>query len=176
MIHISVYSSYSRRIPPARLGGCREEVVRHRGWEIYGAAFWDRVWVPGRSWVWQRGHNLSRLGQEEEEQEGHNPSTGLNVTFPISLLAHVLLTYAVTSRCPRFTAAGESPPEAPPPGLPQQRGASLAPGTGHISKRSVGTCQWGPQLRRSPMLSFSYPVIRRGTQHVGWESWELGIL
>lgn len=42
MIRISVYSSYSIRILPARLGGGREEVLRHVGLKLYRTAVWDR--------------------------------------------------------------------------------------------------------------------------------------
>lgn len=62
MIRISVYS---RRIPPAGLGGSREEVLRQVGWELYGAAVWDRV--------------RERLGLAEAHKEGF-PPRGVSTT------------------------------------------------------------------------------------------------
>lgn len=70
MIHISVYSLIQKN-PPAELGGGREEVLRHVEQELYGAAVWDRGWVPGGGWVWQRGH-----------EEGF-PSRGISITATI---------------------------------------------------------------------------------------------
>lgn len=71
MICISAYSSYSRRILPAGLGGGREEVLRHVGWQLYGVVVWDGGSVPRRGWVWQKGY------------EEDFPSTGISTTATI---------------------------------------------------------------------------------------------
>lgn len=82
------------------------------------------------------------------------------------------LNLCIDAWCSSFRAAEEPPPETPL-GLPKQRGASLI----HRMPASTQPSQWGhPSPSRSPMLSYSYLAIRRGTWPVGWESREFGIL
>lgn len=114
------------------------------------------------TWCWALTHQIGKSGRGkkteiceivtkvkfsqftalQEEQEGHNPSTTLNVIFPISLLAQVLLTCLFMPDVPTSQQL-RSPHQKH---HQKQRGASLT----HRMPASTQPSQWGPPSLSSP--------------------------